>query len=252
MRALAKSAWVETKLFLRDPLTVVFALAFPVMVVVVLGSVFGNVAESPHPGEVDPWLGVGPMDYYTPGYIGLAVAAIGLIAIPVRMAGYRERGVLRRFRASGVSVWAVLAAQGAVALGMAVAGALLLGGVAGLVYHVRVPASIAGVAAAFLACLLTFSAIGILLGALLPSARAAQGLGLILFFVMMFLAGTDGPRAVMGEGLRRVGDFLPLTHAVTALQYPWIGRGTSVAELLIVLSVAAAAALAAAWALRRD
>jgi ABC-2 type transport system permease protein len=236
-------AWVEVKLLLREPITVVFTFGFPFLVLLVLGQVFGN---TPDPESPEVWRGVGPMDYYVPGYIGLTVAAIGLIALPVHLASYRERGVLRRLRASGMRPWTVLGAQAAVGALAAVIGGVLLVALGFAVYDVHAPASVIGVVVAFLLSVCCFAAIGILLGAVMPSARAAQGLGLMLFFVMMFLAGTDGPREVMGEVLRRIGDFLPLTHAVTAMQDPWIGFGTNPAELGLVVGITVLAGLLAA------
>ena len=40
MRLLGKMSWLELKLFLREPLTVLFALALPVLVLFVMGGVF--------------------------------------------------------------------------------------------------------------------------------------------------------------------------------------------------------------------
>ena len=42
MSALAKLTWIEIKLFLRDPVAVVFALVLPVIFLFVLAEVFGG------------------------------------------------------------------------------------------------------------------------------------------------------------------------------------------------------------------
>ena len=47
MRLAAKMTWLELKLFLREPLTVLFALALPLTVLFVMGGVFGNEANDP-------------------------------------------------------------------------------------------------------------------------------------------------------------------------------------------------------------
>ena len=90
MRYLLKSTALELKLLARDPVTVVFTLALPVIVLYVLGQVFGNTAKP------NFYRGVGPMNFYVPAYLGLAVASMGLIGLPVHLAGYRERGILKR------------------------------------------------------------------------------------------------------------------------------------------------------------
>lgn len=251
MRTFGKLAWIELKLFFREPLNLVFALAFPALVVGILGAVFGNTPTTDEDAGV-VFRGIGPMDYYIPGYIGLAIAAVGLIGVPVHLASYRERGVLRRLRASGLPAWTLLAAQVVVTLVLAVIGAAVLIAIGVLGYDVHGPKSVAGVALAFLASVLSFAAVGVLLGALMPTARAAQGLGLILFFVMMFLAGTDGPRELMGETLRRIGETLLLTHVVTALQNPWVGFATDPVPLVVITGTLVAAAALAIRFLRWD
>ena len=104
MSTLAKMIWVEIKLFVREPVTVFFVFALPLLMLFVLGEVFGN---TPDP-EGRVFRGVGPMDFYVPAYVGLVITSIGMLALPVHLAGYRERGVLRRFRASALSVWVVI------------------------------------------------------------------------------------------------------------------------------------------------
>lgn len=102
MHALIKTTWVELKLFIREPLTVLFTFAIPFVVLFVLGGVFGN-----RPTDPNVYRGFGILNYYVPAYVALVVAAIGLIALPVHLGAYRERGVLRRFRASTIPVGSV-------------------------------------------------------------------------------------------------------------------------------------------------
>ena len=52
MGPLWKMTVVELKLFVRDPTTMVFTFAFPLVVLVVLAGVFGNTPETGDGGEV--------------------------------------------------------------------------------------------------------------------------------------------------------------------------------------------------------
>jgi ABC-2 type transport system permease protein len=45
MRRLAKMSWLEFKLFARDPLTLIFTLAVPLIVLFIMGQVFGNTPD---------------------------------------------------------------------------------------------------------------------------------------------------------------------------------------------------------------
>ena len=73
----------------------------------------------------------------------------------------------------------------------------------------------------------------------------------MLFFVMMFTS-TGPPRDVMGEAMGRVGDVLPLTHVVVAMQDPWLGFGSNAGALTVVAAVTVTAGLAAIRAFRWD
>ncbi len=231
MRTLAETTWLELKLFAREPLTVIFTLALPILVLYVLGGVFGNTPDD------STFRGVGPMTYYVPAYVGLVIASMGLIGLPVHLAGYRERGVLRRFRASSMPLWCVLGAQLVVTLVACVVGSALVLGLAGLTYDVGSPTSPTGVFVAFVVSAMAFAAFGILLGAVMPTARAAQGAGILLWFLMMMIAGAGPPPEVLPTALTRIADFTPLKHVIVALQDPWLGFGLNLAELGIVTGV---------------
>ena len=85
MRSLLKLTLVEFKLFVREPITLVFTLALPIIFLFVMGGVFGNTANP------KVYRGVGAMDYYMPSYFGLVMMAVGTVALPVHIASYRER-----------------------------------------------------------------------------------------------------------------------------------------------------------------
>ncbi len=241
MRTLAKLSWVELKLFARDSMTMIFSLAFPVITFFVLAGVFGNEPEFDDSGGV-VWRGLAPTDYLVPAYIGLVMASIGLIAMPIHLAAYREQGVLRRLRASSISLWTVLGSQVEFAMVMATIGGILITNLGTLVYGTPIPDAPGQLVVAFLLSALCFSAIGILLGSVLPTTRAAQSGGLILFFVMFLISGTGPPREVMTPAMQFLGDLTPLKYVVFTLQDPWFSFGWDGTAYLIlgVITVVAA------------
>ena len=239
MRMLLRLTWVEIKLFVREPVTMVFTFILPLVFLFVLGGIFTNTPDL----EGTAWRGVAPMDFYTPAYIGLVIASIGVIGLPVHLTGYRERGVLLRLRASPIPHWSIFGSQMIVSFMIAILGGILLTIVAFLVYDVRLPESPALVIAAFVPSILMFSAVGILLGAILPTTRAAQGLGLILFIVMMLLSGCGPPPEMMTKAMQWVGDATPLRYVVGLLQDPWLGFGWNMPYFLIVTGIMVVASL---------
>jgi ABC-2 type transport system permease protein len=230
----------ELRLLGRDPLTLTFVLVFPIVTMLIIGGSFGT-----QPDEAFP---VNPSHWYVASYFTVVIGATGLIMLPVHIASYRERGVLRRFAASGFPRWSFAVAQLAIGLSaIAIAGLLLLA-VAAPVYGVPNVESPVRVAAGIAVGSVAFVSIGVLLGTVLPSARAAQAIGLLLFFPS-FLLGVGGPPpAVMSDALREIADRLPLALANQAIREPWLGIGNATGALL---TTAAIAVVATALAARR-
>jgi ABC-2 type transport system permease protein len=236
--ALAKMTWLELKLFLREPLTVLFAVVLPLMILFVMGGVFGNTAEA------DIYRGVGAMTYYLPAYVALVAASVGLISLPTHLAGNRELGVLKRYRASSIPAYVVVGSQVGVTFIISMMSALILVAVAVPVYDLAAPSSYPMVVAGFALVALAFSALGVLLGAVLPSSRAAQALGVMLWFLMLMVGGAGPPPEVLTGAMGTVGDFTPLRHAIRAMQDGWLdldpGLSWPIVGGITVLSTAAA------------
>ena len=229
----------------------IFTFAFPFFMLFVLAGVFGNEIEA-DPEFLKAWRGVGPADYYAPAYVALVLASIGLIALPMRLATYRERGVLRRFHAAGIPQFSVIGSQVVVALALVIVGAIGIAIAARAIYGAALPESWLGSVAAFGLGAACFIAIGLALGAVMPTTRAAQGAGIILFFVMMMLSGAGPPRGVLTDSMRLASDGLPLTHVVLTLQDPWLGFGWDGLASAAVVTVTVAATTVAARYFRWD
>lgn len=229
---------IELRLLTRDTMTLTFVLGFPIISMLIIGGVFGT-----EPDEAFP---VNPSHWYVASYFTVVIGATGLIMMPVHIASYRELGVLRRFAASGFPRWSFAAAELAMGLTtIAVAGPLLLA-VAAPVYGLPEVHDPLRVTAGISAAAVCFVSIGVLLGSVLPSARAAQAIGLMLFFPS-FLLGVGGPPpAVMAEPLREIAEKLPLALATDAIREPWLGIGTGTGPLLAVATIALLASTLAA------
>jgi len=231
MKSLIKLTWVELKLFFREPLTMVFTFALPVIFLLVMGGVFGNQPDT------GIYRGVGAVNYYNPAYVALVLASIGIVAMPVHLTTYRERRVLKRLHASSLSVWTVIGSQVLVCFVIAVMGSILLTVISLFVYNANAPKMWELLIPAFVLGTLCFASLGVLLGAILPNTRAAQGIGLILFFVMLILGGAGPPREVLGTAMRYIGNATPIWYVIQLLQEPWLGFGWQTNASLIVAGI---------------
>ena len=201
----------------REPMVAVGLIGFPLATVLVLAGVFGQVPD-PEFG------GVAPDDHYLAGYIGVVLAALGLITLPVHIATGRELGVTRRFRASGVSAGAMVGSDIllGIVLGTVSVAVVLAAGSA--VYGLRAPVDPLGVAGWYLAGLTCFIAMGCAIGSLVPSARSAAALGNLVYVPMFLLGGGGPPRQVMTGVMSTLSDALPLSHVVGGLRLAWLGQ----------------------------
>jgi len=229
MRAFAKLTWVELKLFTREPFAVIFTFAFPLIVLIVLINSF-----QPEEGGFGGFGDADPSDYYLASYVGVVIAAVGLIALPVHIATYRDRGILRRFRATSLATWTIVGAQAVVGLLMAIASSAALIVFGRIFYDANVPDSPGLVLIGFIVGTLTFLSLGVLLGIVTRNARAAQAVGMMLFFPMFLMSGAGPPQDIMSSGMRAVSDVLPLTWVVRSLQHPWLGESQNWTNLILL------------------
>jgi ABC-2 type transport system permease protein len=252
MRGLGTMVRTELTLFLREPVTVIFTLALPLMVLYILNGVFGQDAATGGGDEGDfvVYRGFDAPDWYTPAYVALAVAGFALIALPAHMVEYRETGVLRRFQASGVPKGAVLASQTAVALIISTIGAAFLLMAALLLAGAAQPTNPWGFLVAYALSAVAVTLFGVMLGTVLPTARAAQAVGLLMWFVFLFLSGSGPPPEVLPDGLRTIGEWLPLTPVVQLMQEPWLTGEWLVRQSFVAAVIGAGSALVAWLAYR--
>jgi ABC-2 type transport system permease protein len=230
---------VELKLMLRDPLVLTFVFVFPVLTMLIIGGSFGT---KPQPSFAN----VNPAHWYVASYLTVVIAATGLVMLPVHLASYRERGVLRRFAAAGFPRWSFALAQLVVGLvAVATASAVELG-VAAPVYGIPALHELWRVALGIGLGAVAFVSIGVLLGTLLPSARAAQAVGLLLFFPSFLLGAGGPPPDALPHAMRSIANLLPLSQVTAAIRDPWLGTGPGSASLIAVAILAAASTVLAA------
>lgn len=244
MRTLAKLAAIEIKLFLREPLTLVFAFALPVILLFVLGGIFGDQVES------DEFRGVRAIAYYVPSYIALVAASVAFVSVPTHLAGNRERGMLRRLHASAVPGATVLAANLVLVVLLATASGGVLVLAAALTFGLDAPAAPLALLGAHLLSTLSLGAMGLLLGAVLPTARAAQALGLLLWFVMLLLGGAGPPPETLTGALGTIRHAVPLTFASSMLQDLWLGFSLGTANLAALVGLGLGCGALAVWFFR--
>jgi ABC-2 type transport system permease protein len=234
---LARTEW---KLFLREPMVVFFAVAFPAVLVAILGSVKGFRQPTADLG------GSRVIDIYVPISVLLALAILALQYTPSVLATYRERGVLRRLATTPVAPVKLLAAQLVNNLAVLVVSVAIVLAVGRLAFNVTLPKQLFGYLLALVLTAAALFSIGLFVAAVVPSAKAGNAIGSLLFFPTMFFAGLWLPREAMPALLRRIADFTPLGAGEQALHDAAAGAWPHASALLVVTAYLVAFGAAAA------
>jgi ABC-2 type transport system permease protein len=237
--AVGRLVQAELKLMMRDPLVLTFVVAFPIVTMLIIGGAFGT-----QPDQAFDF--VNPAHWYVASYLTVVIAAMGLVMLPVHLASYRERGVLRRFAAAGFPRWSFPISQLIVGLATTMVSCALLLAVAAPVYGIPPMHAWWRVMAALALGSIAFVSLGVVLGSVLPSARSAQAVGLLIFFPSFLLGAGGPPPHVMGSVVRQVAGPLPLTLLTNAVREPWLGLGSATGSLAAVAALAVAATILAA------
>ena len=239
--ALRKLTSTEFKLFARERAGPIWGVAFPLLLLIIFGSIPGF--RSPVSKALP---GVSILDAYVPILIAFVLAMLALNVLPSVLAGYREKGILRRLATTPVGPGRVLAAQLAVSVGMTVVTLVLLLAVARVAYQVPLPRQAGGFALAALLAAAALLSIGLFIAAVASGGRMANAVGAIIFFPLMFFAGLWLPISSMPPVLQHISHATPLGAAAQALQDSWQGQWPHPLQLVTLAAYAVVFGVAAA------
>lgn len=236
--ALTRLTAVESRLFVREPSGAFFAILFPAVLLTVLGLVM-PWADLPFDAK-DPILSqVNGITGYAPTVLALAVATVALSTFPTIIAGYRARGVLKRLSTTPVPPSRILVAQLLVNLGALLVAAVLMYVLGATVVGVAAPAEPLVLLLALVLTVLAAFAVGAVIAAVAPTAGAATGWGMSLYFTSLFFAGVWLPLPLMPEVIQTISGFTPLGAGSQALAAAWYGQPFPTTSLLVMAAWAA-------------
>jgi ABC-2 type transport system permease protein len=216
LKGLFKLTWIETKIFLREPMGVIGSLAIPVLMFVLVGRA---LRVSPRGGGISASRLPFNITILTALLITLS-AVQSLVAI---MAIYREGGILKRLRATPLSPVTILGSHVLVKLALTFVGLLLMILAGRRVLPSAMPASIPEFLAAVMLGTASILSMGFVMASLVRSARFAQALAAAMTYVMVALSGAFFSVERLPGWLQVVAYALPTTHAVTLMRAIWEG-----------------------------
>jgi len=219
LRGLLSLTWLETKIFVREPLGLIGTVAVPVGLFLLLGEALGDRVDTGS-SRVQQYVTV---DVPVLGAILMTVSAVlSLITI---IAIYREGGILKRLRATPLRPTTILTAHVLVKL-LFTAITLALMAIAGRRYYpVELDVPWVSFGLALVVSTVSILSLGFLIASVVPTARFAQPLGTLVLYPMLSVSGLFIAVDDLPAGLQVGAHLLPTTYAVSLLKGILVGDG---------------------------
>ena len=199
----------EMKLSLRDMNMVIFAICIPLVVLIILGVIYGD--KPAFEGAE-----------YT--FLDQSFGALSTIAIcSGGVSDYRSRKILKRFKVTPVSPVMILTVQVAIYIIYSVASLALLYIVSTLFFGFHLLGSLPAFLGGYILVMLSIFSIGMMVGGISPNSQTASVIASLLYFPMLIFSGATLPYEEMPSALQKIADILPLTQGIKILKAASLG-----------------------------
>lgn len=202
MKVLAHQLSFEQRTFWRSREAAVFIFIFPLLLYVLLATVYS--------GDID---GVPSADVLLAGLFGYGAANTAFGGLAIILVGRREYGILKRLRATPLTPRTYLAAVLLSTLLVFAIQAVALLVLGGLAFGASAPANALGFAGAVILGVACFAGLGVGAASLIRSAEGVSAVVNVVLLPMAFLSGSFGSSPEDYPAfLEAVADVLPLTY----------------------------------------
>jgi ABC-2 type transport system permease protein len=194
----------DQKVFWRNPAAVFFTVAFPVVLLLIFATVFGDQ-------EIDVAGGIEITTYYVPAIITLATVSATMQTLAMSLVIAREDGRLKRGRGTPMPSWVFIAGRVGNSVVVAVLMLVLVAALGRLFYGVPIPWERAPELLLVLAVgAASFCCLGIALTAAIPSQDAAAPIVNVILLPLYFLSGVFIPEDELPQGVIGFADHFPI------------------------------------------
>lgn len=216
MRAFRAFFKTEFKLSLRGMDMVIFAICMPVLVMVILGIIYGNKPAFEGAGYTFLEQSFGAVTT-------IAICAGGVMGFPLVISDYRHRKILKRFKVTPINPVLILIVQVAVYACYSIISLILVYVAATVFFDCQWSGSWLRFLGAYLLVMLVMFGIGLMVGGVAPNIKTASIFASILYFPMLIFSGATLPYEAMPLSLQKVSDILPLTPGIKLLKAASLG-----------------------------
>ncbi len=220
----------ELKLSLRGMDMFIFAICVPIIVLVVLGSIYGN--KPAFDGATYTFL-----DQSFGGIASIAICAGGVMGLPLVVSDYRSKNILKRFKVTPVKPTVILLVQVTIYAFYALVSLILLLIVATILFGFKMHGSFFQFILGWILVMISMFSIGMMVGGIAKNSKIAGIIASALYFPMLIFSGATLPYEVMPSGMQKIVDVLPLTQGVKILKSATLGLSIDNISLSIIIIV---------------
>lgn len=204
----------ERKLFRRNPSAAFFNFVLPLLLLVLVASVFADDDDE--------------LEVLIPGIAGMSIMATTFTALAFNVTFLREQGILKRIRGTPLPVRAYLGALVGSAVTNAVVQVVLVFAIGKLAYGVDLPDEPLAVVVYATVGVAAFAALGIAFSHAIPNFDAAGAYTNAVFLPAIFISGVFYSADDLPPVLEAIGQALPLKHVIDGLAGDGFGAGLAV------------------------
>jgi ABC-2 type transport system permease protein len=197
----------EQRLYWRSRELAFFTFLFPVLMFILLGSVYGNA-------RIKAEHGIKGSAYLLAGTLGYGIASTAFAGLAIMLVIRREDGILKRLRATPLPPPAYLAAVITSTVIVYAAEAVALIVLARLVFGVHLPHQWLSLVLALLLGTLAFAALGLALTGYIRSGEGSSAVVNAIYLPASFLSGSFWSPHAYPRFLEVIADVLPLTYFI--------------------------------------
>ncbi len=234
----------EQRLYWRSHELAFFTFLFPVLIFVLLGSVYGN-------DKIKSEGGIKGSHYLLAGMLGYGVASTAFAGLAIILVIRRESAVMKRLRGTPLPAWAYVAAMLISAIFVFAIEVVILLVLANTLFDVPFPSHIFSLVLALLLGGLAFAAMGIGLTTVIRSAEGSSAVVNAVYLPMAFIAGSFWSPHAYPRFLEVIADVLPLTYFIRMTRDILLRDAQIWNEGTAVAVIAAWGALGLVFAVRR-
>lgn len=239
----------DQKLFWRNPATVFFSVAMPLVFLFLIGAAFGGGTDR------DATYNLLANQYLVPAIMTLGIVSATFVNMAMTITFQREMGVLKRVRGTPLPTLSFVSARTASAVVNAslIAVVILIAGA--IFYHVDITATrLIGVAIVTVVGAVAFCALGFAITVFIPNQAAAPAITNMIVLPLYFISGVFGDAANLPTVLQDIGRIFPIYHLGACLFSAFspnaTGIGISLENLAVVIAWGAAGMIFAIFKFR--